>query len=613
MLDAPQINDKLKVLQRRNATVDQRWHDVRAARRGDLDVIAPDLVSEDFPKPIIANFVDVAARDLAEVIAPLPSFNCSSTSMSSDAARKFADKRSRIAQWYVDHSKLDVQMLWGADHYLTYAQSVIYIEPDYESKSPRMLIEDPVGGYPEWDRWGRVTTYTKRMYAEADIIANLYPEYADQIFKAAKGSLKSVTHEGQIELVRYCDKNQISLVLIADYPQMLEDVENRLGETPIVIVRKPSLDMSDPKGQFDDVIYVQLARDILAKLQLSAVEQTVQAPLAIPQDVQDLSYGPDAILRTATPEKVRRVGLELSPAAFTQEALMLEEMRQGTRYPGVRTGGTDASIITGKGVQALLGGFDSQVKTAQLAFKVGFVEAVRLCFKMDEKLWGGTSKEVRSQMNGSPYTIKYTPSKDIDGDHTVDVSYGFAAGMDPNRAIVAMLQLRAEKLFSRDYMARQLPFEYDVAEETNKVNVEETREAILQSVYGYVQSIPAMAQMGQDPSEAVVRVAQIVKGLQKGDPIESVVVEAFAPKPPPQQMMPEPGTEPGAEGEMGGGPPGAGGPGGGLTPSGLMRGVPEGQAGSAPGGRPDLSVMLAGLTGQGQPQMSAYTMRRRRV
>jgi hypothetical protein len=278
----------------------------------------------------------------------------------------------------------------------------------------------------------------------------------------------------------------------------------------------------------------------------------------------------------------------------------------------------DASIITGRGVQALMGGFDSQVKAAQTAFRQAFTDALGLCFRMDERIWPGTKKTVRGQASGVPYDFDYTPAKDINGDHTVDVVYGFATGMDPNRAIVMLLQLRAEKAISRDNFMRQLPLDLNVTEETSKVDVEETREAIKQGIFGYVQSIPAMAQQGMDPTEAVAKLALITKGLKQGKPIEEVVAAAFAPQPPKAPPAPE-GPET-IEGEATEGPPGVGGPGGpagqvggGLTDSGLMRGVAQGQAGQSPGGRPDLNVMLAGLSGNGQPQMSAFTMRRRRV
>src|SRR5205823_3095291 len=142
--------------------------------------------------------------------------------------------------------------------------------------------------------------------------------------------------------------------------------------------------------------------------------------------------------------------------------------------------------------------FDTQIKAAQAAFRLAFMEAIQLCFQMDERLWPNTDKEIRGQANGSPYEVKYRPSRDIAGDYTCNVEYGFAAGLDPNRAIVMMLQLRAEKAFSRDFFARQLPFDLNVTEEQNKVTLEDAREAIMQSVYAYVQSIPAMAQQGMD-------------------------------------------------------------------------------------------------------------------
>jgi hypothetical protein len=602
MLDARQILDKTRRLQTRWNPTEKRWFDVWAARQGEITSIAPDLVSEEFPKPIVANFIDTVARDLAEMVAPLPAFNCSSASMQSDAARKFADRRSKIAQHYVAQSGLDTQMLWAADQYFTFGVAVAYIEPDMELKCPRITFEDPIGGYPEFDRWNRITSYTKRFYGESDVIAGMFPEYDTAIRKAATNIGAG---SDRVELIRYCDPHQITLVFVGKEPVVLMSTRNILGETPIALARRPWLSTSEIRGQFDDVVWVALARDMLAKLQLEATEKAVQAPLALPNDVQEIGFGADAILRTATPEKIRRVGLEMSPAGFTQSEQLLREMHDGTRYPQARTGGDVGSIVTGRGVQALLGGFDTQIKAAQQAFRSCFVDSMRLCFKMDEKLWGNSQKQIRGHAAGVPYDLKYTPAKDIAGDHTVEVTYGFAAGMDPNRAVVMLLQLRAEKAISRDYFMRQMPFDLNVLEEQSKVDVEETREAMKQSIYGYAQAIPALAQQGMDPGEIVRQLVAVVRGLQKGRAIEEVVSEAFAPQPP--AAPPAPGDG-GPEG-----PGGPGGPSGGLTDSGLMRGVSPGQAGMAPGGRPDLSVMLAGLTGSGQPQMSAFTARRRRI
>lgn len=70
-------------------------------RAGDVSNVLPGMFPDDWPRPIIANFVDITARDLAEVIAPLPSVNCSAGHMVSERAKKFTAKRTKIAHWYV--------------------------------------------------------------------------------------------------------------------------------------------------------------------------------------------------------------------------------------------------------------------------------------------------------------------------------------------------------------------------------------------------------------------------------------------------------------------------------------------------------------------------------
>lgn len=604
MLSATEILKKTRRLQQSYAGVESQWNDVRSARNGDLDQVFPDAFSEEWPKPIIANFIETVARDLAEILAPLPSFNCSSATMGKDSARRFADKRQKIAANYLVHSKLAVQMMSGADHYFTYGTSVMYIEPDYGAKMPRIVIEDPLGGYPEWDRWGQLVSYTKRFMADADQLVVQFPEAAGYIRKASNG----IPGQRPVEIIRYCDKNQTALVLAGQVAVPLVQVPNRIGLVPVAIAVKPGLDYRLPKGNFNDTVWIQIARDVLAKLQLEATQKAVQAPLALPHDVQEISTGPDAILRTNRPQDIRRVGLEMTPAAFQETQFLLEEMRTGTRYPAARSGGVDGSIVTGRGVEALMGGFDTQIKAGQTAFQQAFIDMMAICFAMDEKLWPNLRKDIRGSTAGTPYELSYRPAKDIAGDTTCDVSYGFASGLDPNRAVVMLLQLRAEKIFSRDYFARQLPFDINISEEFIKVDVEEGREALKQSIYGYVQAIPALAQSGQDPSEAVRRMTMIVKGLQSGKAIEDVVSAAFAPPPAPVVDPMQQGP-PGVPGQ---GPPG-GGASGGLTDSGLLRGVAPGQAGSAPGGKPDLNLMLAGVTGSGKPEMSSVVMKRRRV
>ena len=103
MLSTKEVVAKVARLQTRYSARDQRMRDVLSVRQGDISKVYPAMFSEEYPKPLVANFVDVAARDLAEVMAPLPSFNCAATNMVSDSARKAADTRTRIANLSLIH------------------------------------------------------------------------------------------------------------------------------------------------------------------------------------------------------------------------------------------------------------------------------------------------------------------------------------------------------------------------------------------------------------------------------------------------------------------------------------------------------------------------------
>jgi hypothetical protein len=327
-----------------------------------------------------------------------------------------------------------------------------------------------------------------------------------------------------------------------------------------------------------------------------------------------VAYGPDATIRSATPEKIKRIGMDVPQSSFAEGQLLAKELRDGSRYPEGREGQIDASVITGRGVQALMGTIDTQIKAAQTVFADTFREVIRVCMVMDEKYWGQSSKTINGMAAGAPYQVTYTPSRDLAGDHSIDVGYGLMAGLDPNRWLVFALQAHGANLISRDTLMRHLPMDMDVMAEESRINVEDTRKAIMQAVFGYAQAISVVAQTGGDPAMVVAKITQFANDLQKGKTVEQAASHAFPPPPPPSPV-PEGGGPPGGgmeSGPPGGGPMGA--PGGpapgqpgqipmGLNANGLLQGVA--QAGQPAGGRPDLQVMLAGLGASGKPQLGA--------
>lgn len=603
MADISKVTRRVEALRRDAQERDARHQLVFDARAQKLDNIAPGSMPDAWPRPITANAIDTAARQLSENLAPLPSINCASGVTTSNRQKQFVAKKTKVAYSYIIDSKLKSKMPTGCDWYLTYGAMPIVIEPDFESGRPRLRIDSPMKHYAQYDLGGNVISYSKVWREKAQQLAAKFPEFAQAILGGDRPYGRQITGDTELELVKYCDKDSYVLYMPERSNLVLMDTPNLFGKVPVAIAQKPLWDDQE-RGQFDDVVWPMLARNRMAMLGLQATQQTVRAPLAIPPDVQRIPFGDDAVIRTNFPEKIRRVGTDMPQAAWQQEAMLQQEVMRGTRTPASATGDVDASIITGKGVDALNGGYDIQVATGQLMIGTALEQALELAFEMDEKFWPDAKKTVSGVINGTPFEESYTPSKDIKGNYRVSVSYGFASGMNPNQALVFLLQLRGDQLVPRDFVQRQLPMDVDVAQLQAQVDIEQVEDALKQGIFAMLSSAGIMAQQGMDPTVVIAQAASIIEMREKGIPMHEAVLKAFQPEPPPESPT-SPGGAPGTPGSEGG--PGVP---FGINPStGAPGGVAPGQAQMGMGGKPDLMSMLAGISSGGRPSMSASVKR----
>ena len=582
MLSIDQIAARVDSLKQRASDRDARAQDVLAVRKGKIASVYPEFFPEGVDANVVANFIDIVAKDLSEVMAPLPAVNCSAANQVSDRARSFADKRTRIAANYFVHSDLQVQMYTGADYYITFGFVPFIIELDEEAGLPRIRIESPLGAYPEFDRYGRCIAFAKRYSLSIAELVAQFPEYEPQLLgkEGYRQDLSAV-----VEFIRYYDKDQSLIYIPSRNNLVLSHAVNPLGKMMVVVARRPSVD-GEMRGQFDDVLGIQLLRNRFALLAMEAAEKSVQSPIVVPGDVQEIEFGGDAIIRTNNPAGVRRVELPIPNGAFTEQTLLQQELRTGTRYPESRTGNLDASIITGQGVQALMGGFDTQVKSAQAIFASALKDVISICFEVDEVFYN-FEKTIRGVDAGSPYSIVYTPSKDIKGDYSADVRYGMLAGLNPAQGLIFMLQALGAKIISKDMVMRELPFGINVTQEQEKIEVEEMRNSLLGALGAYTQAIPQMATQGMDPSDIIVKISDVIKARQKGVAIEDAIENIFKPEELPPAGAPQvEQTSP--------------------APSAPVGGIP-----SQPPQQGGLQSLLSSLTSGGQASASARTVVRR--
>lgn len=568
---------------------DQRHRDVHDIRSGQVETVIPGAMPEAWPRPVIANMIDAVARDKSEVMGQMPAVNCTNSLQTSDRSKKFSSKRTKVAAHYILASHLQAgKQIEYCDHYETFGMAVYSVEPDFERRTPVIRVEHPQGVYPEFGLFGDLRSYTKIWREEAIHLVAKYPHLLKHLKRTDSygGVMDEGWAEREIQIAKYTDASRIYMYLPDHSNLFVDEMPNPMGRLTISIAKRPSFD-KEVRGAYDDAIWVYLAKSRMAMLGLEAAEKSVRAPLAIPRDVQNMVFGSDAILRTDSPEKIKRVGVDLPQFAMQEAQILEQELRLATRQPQARSGNIDASIITGKGVEALMGGFDTVITAGQQVISQALKKALEMCFDMDEKLWPNEKKTIRGVVQGSPFEETYIPSKDIGGNHTVDVTYGFAAGQDPARAIVALLQLRSDQLVSRDFVQRQLPMEIDVVQMQQQVDTEQFEDAMKAGIQQTMQSIGSLVLQGQDPMELLTKLAKVMELREKGKPVHEAVLSAFKPPEAP------PGAPQGAPGQ----PPQ---PGVGGAP-----GAPPGPG----GGMPDMMQLLTSLKSGGQANMNVRTRR----
>lgn len=592
---------KVATLRARNHDRDNRMRQIRLVRAGDVDELYPGMFGSEWPKPVVANFIDVAAQDVAAVLAPLPSLSCASGSMQTDIDRRRAEKKNKIGYNYWRESRLATQMFAGADRWNSYGFLPMYVEADFDRGMPIIQVEDPWGSYYENDRWGRTVVLARCWTEEVGVLAAKWPEYAGRLKVDTQGRV--VGDDTKVQCVRYCDDDQTILYVPDRNDLVLTQYPNPLSRCPAVVIERPRLD-DKARGAFDQVIWVQLAAHRLGMLALDAAYNAVMAPLALPKDAQNLAVGPNAVIRTDNPQGVRRVPIEVPQSAFAWGQQLSQELRIGAGYPDARLGAPQGSVVTGRGVEALMGGFDTQIKKFQEIARYGLSQITSIAFEMDTVIFGGKTRTVNGTMHGESYQIKVLPKADIGDNWDCDVTYGFAAGLAPNQAAVLLLQFRGDGLISRNTVREQMPFDIDVDAEQRELDVQEGEDALKQGLFAFAQALGPMAQAGMDPSVPIRALATLIEARRKGTPLAQAVQDAFAPQAPPQ-----------AEGAPAGAPSGPGGPGGpgglpGVQDSGLMAGVAPGAAGQPPGGMPTVQDIIAGIRPNGQGTMSSSVRRR---
>lgn len=558
---------------------------VTHVRRGDLNAVMPGGFPESWPAPVTANLIDNAAQDIGEVVGELPTIRCRPDGSSRRQAEG-ATLRTKIALGYVEQSGLQRHMYAACDRLVTFGTMPIVVEPDFDINGPVLRLGDSRRSVYRKNLRGDVTDYFEYWDEPRSSLEAKYPHVnlrvQTNVFQQRRADSEA---DPLLTVVRYYGPGIMVLFVPDRDNAILSMVETPVKRTPVAVVELPVWD-EELHGSYENAVWVQLARARMALYTMEAVDKSLNAPLAVPPDVTKVPYGPNSLLRSSDPSAIRRVALDVPREAWAQAGSLEREERTAARYPEGRSGNIDASVITGQGVNALLGTIDSRVKTLQTLIAFELKRAVGLAFELDEKLFGGETKTVAGTLNGKKFETRYQPSKAIAGNYSVDITYGFMSGMDPNRATVMMLQLLGAGLVDKTTVQEQLPFQIDVDDVNERLDREAIEAALRAGIQSMLSNVGMMASTGQDPTALLTKAAALVDQREKGKSLAEAMLDVFKVEEQPQadpfsqaQEAMTPGTPPG------------------------MEEPPQVQTPGQPGGG-RLMQMLASLSSSGQPSMS---------
>lgn len=584
-------------------------HMVRAGRMHEVAGMSQ-YFSDEIPRSVSANLVRVAAEDLRNVMGTLPALDCSSGNGIAATDKKRAVTKNRIGRNIWDESRLETEFVNFADHYNSYGVAILHTQPDFHRKMPIITVEDPRGFYYLKDRWGRVAECAKTWEMEQDALCHMFPDAAPKLKQTYKSTVN-----GTVTVVRYTHKDTGTYLFLPGLNNMvLQHVPSVIeGELPYHIVELPSL--SDiPGGRFDETVWIQYAKVLMTQYTFRAAERSINAPMVLPRDVSNIEMGIDSHIYTdGWKPGMGVMGLNVPREIFAYNETLEAEAKESAGYPDARNGRVNASIVTGRGVEALMGTFDTQIKTAQMLFKRALEDATEYAFKVYLKYFPNVSKTICGVDNGQSYRVTIRPAKDIGEDYEVNCTYGFMLGNSPAQAVMMLLQFQNGDLLSKESVQKKLPWDIDVDMENRQIHVQRLNDSILAGVAAYSQSLGILLQQGLPASQVFDPIVKLIKARQNGKELAEAALEAFTP---PEPEVPEappamPGGMPGEAGAMG---PGVPGPMGAMAPSGLLKGVAPGQAGMPPGGLPTILNTAASLRGeQARPEMNSTVLRRRAV
>ena len=562
------VDEIVAIYGARSQATDQiksRMRTLRDYYNGDVIVPLPEINSDE--KSAVANLLAQGLDQTAMRIASTrPDIYCPPLDPARKRSRDNSDiKRKALFGWW-ENSRMDLQLAKRARYLIGYSNTVTQLRWNNETGCPEWHLRDPLTAYPATLLGVDDMRPRDCIFGYERPLGWLHNNYPDvgRVFQ----SDSDAGPDTAIELIEYVSADETVLIAMrgpvntglfatSSYGSddnlvvELERVPNRLGQTPVVIAQRISLDSA--QGQFDGILGMYQMQARLMALEVIAVQKGVFPDTWLvgragetPQIVNpaDGLTGDGGVIRGGDLRD-----MQMQPGYMTNPAIdRLERAQRLTAgIPPEFGGESSTNIRTGRrGDSVLSAAVDFPVQEAQRILARSLQEENKLAIDMAKRYAGNKGKTFYVTTKNAKGPVEYTPNVNFDSTENV-VTYS-QAGADVNNLVigggqrVGMGTMSKRSFMSIDPLVEDPEFEHD------SVIAESLEEALLTSIQQQAVegAIPPadLARIMDLVANNELELAKAVERVQKeAQERQAKQVDAAAPEAQPGLAMPGMGAE----------------------------------------------------------------------
>ena len=562
------VDEIVAIYGARSQATDQiksRMRTLRDYYNGDVIVPLPEINSDE--KSAVANLLAQGLDQTAMRIASTrPDIYCPPLDPARKRSRDNSDiKRKALFGWW-ENSRMDLQMAKRARYLIGYSNTVTQLRWNDATGCPEWHLRDPLTAYPATLLGVDDMRPRDCIFGYERPLGWLHNNYPDvgRVFQSDSDAgpdtaIELIEYVGEDETVLIAMRGPVNTGLFAtsvygaddNLVVELERVPNRLGQTPVVIAQRISLDSA--QGQFDGILGMYQMQARLMALEVIAVQKGVFPDTWLvgragetPQIVNpaDGLTGDVGVIRGGDLRD-----MQMQPGYMTNPAIdRLERAQRLTAgIPPEFGGESSTNIRTGRrGDSVLSAAVDFPVQEAQRILARSLQEENQLAIDMAKRYAGNKGKTFYVTTKNAKGPVEYTPNVNFDSTENV-VTYS-QAGADVNNLVigggqrVGMGTMSKRSFMSIDPLVEDPEFEHD------SVIAESLEEALLTSIQQQAVegAIPPadLARIMDLVANNELELAKAVERVQKeAQERQAKQVDAAAPEAQPGLAMPGMGAE----------------------------------------------------------------------